>query len=209
MQDPQLFILQSDRVSRTTRQLLSDRLEKNVSAGRPHVLSENSLRLLHCMIGTMLPQEAIGTDVRIAEAIDARLGENSGIGWRFAELPPDREAYERGLEAVAEILKADGMESWESLPRDRREALLLRLQRGDEDSRAKFPLRRWLETLRVDAITMWMADPQAMAAISYRGFADGGDGWKKVGLGNGSIDTEEQRAEAVDATDARKTDEKA
>ena len=186
MTELQLPILQSGRVSRATRHALRQRLEKNTDPDNPGFLSSKHLQLLRAIIATLLPQETAGTEIRIAEAIDRRLAEGSGIGWRFAELPADREAYQQGLQAVAEILGPDitaaSAEEWESLPGSGREHLLLRLQSGDEDARAGFPLGRWMEVVRVDAVTIWLADPRAMLAIDYNGFADGDDGWTEVGL---------------------------
>ena len=186
MLELQLPILQSDKVSRATRQALQERLEKNTGPDSLGFLSVKHLQLLRAIIATLLPQETVGTEIRIAETIDRRLAENSGIGWRFAELPSDREAYQQGLAAVAEILESDhqtaSVEEWESLHVRGREHLLIRLQSGDEDARAGFPLGRWMEVLRVDAVTTWLADPRTMLAIGYSGFADGDDGWIEVGL---------------------------
>ena len=72
--------------------------------------------LQQIVAATMLPQDAIGTDVDIAACIDRRLQEGTNAGWRFADLPSDGEAYTRGLTAFGMMLQQTPMKTFDRMP---------------------------------------------------------------------------------------------
>ncbi len=43
-------------------------------------------------------------------------------------------------------------------------------------------MRVWFEDLRADAVKLYVAHPQTLAAMGYGGFANGGDGSPKTGF---------------------------
>ena len=185
MADNHLSILSNpavaERTSQATRELLHRRADFRLT-GEPFLGAE-LYALLQQIVAAILPQNGIGTEVDIAGVIDQRLASRSGIGWRYAELPEDGEAYRRGLTVFAEMLQQTPMKTFAAMPPPAREGYLRCVGNGDVDGPAQFKLSRWLEMLRVDVTTAWISHPSAMQAIGYYGFADGAtgnEGWTAI-----------------------------
>lgn len=178
MSEPLLPILSHpavlERTSPATRRALEERAKPIATNER--YLSPGLFTLLQQITETLLPQDAIGTGVDIAGAIDQRLAKGVTAGWRFADLPADGEAYTQGLQAFASMLQATPMGSFDRMPPPAREGYLRCVANGDVDGPAGFPLSRWLGLLRTDAVKMWLAHPGTMQKIEYYGFADGETG---------------------------------
>ncbi len=172
--EPTLPILNNravaERTSAVTRKALEERAA-TVDAGR--FLPDNLFTLLRQIAASILPQEAIGTGVDIAAAVDQRLALSKNAGWRFAELPEDREAYKRGLEVFQAMLQQTPLKSFEAMPVPAREGYLRCVANGDVDGPAQFPLSKWLLMVRTDAVKAWLAHPSTMQRMEYYGFADG------------------------------------
>ncbi len=169
------------RVSSATRRVLEDRVQSLSQQKR--YLGEAQYALLEQITATVLPQAAIGTSADIAAVIDRRLTRHMGAGWRFADLPEDGEAYTRGLTVFAAMLQQTPMKTFAAMPPPAREGYLRCVANGDVDGPAHFKLSRWLEMLRVDAATAWLAHPSTMQAIGFYGFADGAtgnEGWQQI-----------------------------
>jgi hypothetical protein len=128
----------------------------------------------------VVPQR--GTDVDLAARIDAALGAGLGDGWRYAELPPDPEAYRRGLDTLAAL--EPGFAALDAAGQD---AVLDRIADGALGSDADGLLTAtrmalWFTDVRADAVRTWLSQPAAQAWLRYDGFADGGDGPRKQGF---------------------------
>ena len=163
-----------ERTSAATRRALEERVQPAASSER--FLTPELYALLEQITATMLPQDGIGTDADIAACIDRRLLEGTNAGWRFADLPPDGEAYQRGLTAFATMLQQTPMKAFEHMPPPAREGYLRCVANGDVDGPAQFPLSKWLSMLRTDAVKFWLAHPSTMQKIEFYGFADGAFG---------------------------------
>ena len=163
-----------ERTSSATRRVLEERVQSGASSER--FLTPELYALLEQITATMLPQEGIGTQADIAACIDGRLLEGTNAGWRFADLPPDGEAYTRGLTTFAAMLQQTPMKTFERMPTPAREGYLRCVANGDVDGFAQFPLSKWLTMLRTDAVKFWMAHPSTMQKIEFYGFADGASG---------------------------------
>ena len=171
-------LIASDRVSARTRRVMLARLTEPDASAR--ALSPAQHELLAQVLARVVPQR--GTDIDLAARIDAALGAGRGDGWRFAELPPDAEAYRRGLDTIA-ALEPD----FASLDAAGQEAVLDRIADGAFGSDAVGLLsaprmRLWFSDVQADAVRTWLAHPAAQAWIRYDGFADGGDGPRKQGF---------------------------
>lgn len=162
------------RTSVATRAALEE-LAAPISADR-RFLPAPLYELLEQITAALLPQGAIGTTADIAGAIDKRLGEGKNAGWRFADLPADGEAYQRGLTIFSAMLQQTPLKSFGQMPAEAREGYLRCVANGDVDDHARFPLAKWLLMLRTDAVKVWLAHPSTMHAIAYYGFADGATG---------------------------------
>ena len=168
------------RTSEATRQVLRQRALPPAPA---HVFTDEQRNLLRQIVDTLLPQTAIGTGVDLAGTIEQQLEAGGGLGWRYAVLPHGSAAYIQGLDRFAAMLQQTPMKTFAAMPVPAREGYLRCVANGDVDGPADFPLSRWLETLRVDAMAAWMAHPSTMQAIGYFGFADGAtgnEGWQAM-----------------------------
>lgn len=173
-----LSILQNpavaQRTSAATRQVLEERA-KPITGER--FLSPDLYALLQQITATILPQDAVGTGVDVAAAIDQRLGQGKSPGWRFAVLPEDGEAYRQGLTVFARMLQQTPGKSFEHMPAPARESYLRCVANGDVDDAANFPLSKWMNIVKTDSVRMWLAHPSTMQKIEYYGFADGATGF--------------------------------
>jgi gluconate 2-dehydrogenase gamma chain len=142
----------------------------------PQYLSPELYAVLQQVIAVILPQGAIGTNVDIAAVIDQRLAQDKNSGWRFAELPPDGDAYRRGLSIFAAMLAQTPMKQLDRMPPPARDGYVRCIANGDVDGPARFPLSKWLLLLKTDTVKAWLSHPSAMQKIDYYGFADGATG---------------------------------
>lgn len=172
---PFATLLGSDRVSRRTRAALLERTRAPASGA---VWTSEERATLAALVAQILPDAA--GDTLVADHILAGIADGAGDGWRFAALPPDREAWRRGLAT----LTAAG---FAALDPDAQTRLLERVAGGEvgdtDDSTQLSPEQMvlWFEDVRAETVRVWMSLPATMAAIGYDGFAVGGDGRRKQG----------------------------
>lgn len=169
------------RTSAATRRVLEQRAHPE-----PYTpfLGEEHMSMLRALVNAILPQDAVGTAVDIAEAIDRRLAKGENAGFRYATLPPDGEAYRQGLTVFHKMLEQTPMKTFDRMPPPAREGYLRCVCNGDVDGPASFPLSTFVRLLRSDVVRLWMAHPATMRAMGYYGFADGptgNEGWTAIG----------------------------
>ena len=185
---PSLFRLISDGlVSEPTRVALLARLEPVVDL-HPKALSESAFGALTVLCGRLRPRTFRPTALELSLRIDARLAAGTGDGWRYDALPSDREAFELGLRAFAAEALMGYEEGIESLNGNSVDALIRALQSGVMRTAWPFPAERFLEDLLAEVTGLAYAQPCALAAIGYVGYADA-KGWTRIGL-NGREDWE-------------------
>ena len=192
----------ASRTSNATRRVLQERAEPG-----PYTpfLSDEHMAMLRALLETILPQDAVGTGVDIAEAIDRRLAAGENAGFRYAVLPPDGEAYRQGLTVLYQMLEQTPMKTFARMPVPAREGYLRCVANGDVDGPAQFPLSTFLRTVRNDAVRFWMAHPATMRAMGYFGFADGAtgnEGWRSIGPNTAAPFEHEVEREPGDAAGA-------
>lgn len=171
-------LIASDRVAARTRRAMMRRLDPPGDA--PRALSAAQRELLSAVLARVLPQR--GTDLDLADRIDVGLAAGPGDGWRYAELPPDAEAWRRGLDTIAAVVPG-----FADLPAAEQDAVIDRIADGGIGSEAQGLLTGrqmalWCTDLQAEAVRAWLSHPAAQAWIRYDGFADGGDGPDKEGF---------------------------
>lgn len=177
-------LIASARVSRRVRAALAARALADDLNYEPAVLSRTQLRTLRSVANRVVPQS--GPSIGLAARIDAQLAAGKDDGWRFASMPPDREAYALALDALADFI---------ALSESDQDARLNRIGAGewaadrhpDDDHRSSTVLsaeqmKHWFEDVRADLVRTWLAHPATMARIGFDGFANGGDGTRKQGF---------------------------
>jgi len=172
---PEAFarLIASDRVSRRMRATLAVRALADDAGRAPRVLSAAQLRTLRDVADQVVPQA--GPPIDLAARIDAQLALGRTDGWRFADMPPDREAH---------ALALDGLAGFGDLAQDDRQGRLTRMAAGDfaHPTLSGPQMKRWFEDLRADLVRLWLGHPATMARIGFDGFANGGDGARKQGF---------------------------
>lgn len=171
-------ILGSDRVSRRTRAAMLDRT-------RP--VSDDDLRwsdteraTVEAMIVHILPDHTSPRD--LTQRVEVAIVRGPGDGWRFADLPPDDEAWRRGLATLDALTGGFAGQDHAT-----QATWLERIAAGDTNAAADERLftpgqmALWFQDVRAEIVRQWAALPSTMAAISYDGFAVGGDGPRKQG----------------------------
>jgi hypothetical protein len=164
-------LIDSDRVAERTRRAMLARLVEPGDA--PRALSPAQRALLAAILDRVVPQRAAHID--LADRIDVALATGPGDGWRFAELPPDAEAWRRGLDTVAAAFPA-----FADLPDTDQEAAIDRIADGDvgsddPDLLTRDQVRLWFQDVQGEAVRTWVSHPVTQAWLRYDGFADGGD----------------------------------
>ena len=190
MTTPDLKILENadvrERVSAATLHALQKRAFPEPRTSR--FFTDAEFAQLQQLVDAILPQGSAGTTVDIADAIDRRLQSGKTVGWRYAVLPADGEAYRQGLRSLFSMLQHTPMKTFAAMPPPAREGYLRCVVNGDVDAPAQFPLSTWLKTVKTEVVRTWVSHPDAMYAMQYYGFADGatggvepGEGWVRIG----------------------------
>ncbi len=170
-------LIASDRVSERTRAALTARAQPDDPAYRPTAMPSDCFDTLRALTGRILPQSGAAI-IDIAQRLDAMLADGAGDGWRFADLPMDRDAYTLGLAALDAWSRMAHDASFASLPNQAQDAMLVALAASRAPADGKLSpaqLARWFEDVRSDATRVYVAHPATMARIGYSGIGYGGD----------------------------------
>ena len=181
-----LALIASDRVSARTRDVLLKRADPVVA---PHgLLSLREMVTLRAVVERVIPQPG-PHHIDLAARIAAALVEATGDGWRFADLPPDAEAYRAGLatlDAAARLVGAPGFADADATDQDGwlTQAAAGTLDTGEpaEGRLSAQQMKLWFEDVRADAARTYVAHPATLAILGYSGIANGGDGARKQGF---------------------------
>jgi hypothetical protein len=162
MTSSDLPILNSARVSPQTRQVLQDRLS---ASAKQTFFSQKEADLLYVLCRAVVPQDRTGTDINFVRTIGLRLERGEGSGWRYADLPPEGEAYRKAIILLDSLLNVDDSHDNDI------DAILANVQERKFDSE-EFPLSLWFEGFKVEIVRYWLADPRVMKLLRYEGYAD-------------------------------------
>ena len=175
--------LQSQLVSPKTHAVMEARLAHSHDWNhKPTAFSAAEFRTLRALAERVVPNA--GFD--LAAQLDEQIALAAGDGWRFAALPPDAEAWHRGLlslDLAAE--RAHGVR-FVALYAGQQDALLTqaaeeKLGRGllgalrlgeSADAFTAAEMRLWFSEVRSDCTRLYMGNPRTMNRIGYTGFAD-------------------------------------
>lgn len=187
-------LLASPFVTPPTRDALFARAIPPPHDAQPAFFDASTFAILQSVCACLLPASPPnGPDVQdFAFVIDKRLSQNTGNGWRYDTMPPDREAYSLGLQGLNDAAKArHGLEFIECGD-DAQDALLADLRENNLSGAVwqRLPAPRFFEELITELAEAFYSHPQVQASIGYVGMADA-KGWKRVGL-NETNDDEPQ-----------------
>lgn len=174
-------ILNSDQVTEQTRKVLKQRLYGVIVA--PVFFTPGEFTLLQAISDCLLAQQPPDRLVDIAGAIDQRLNEKKGIGWRYDQLPADGTAYQTGLKGIAESVLLLHHKNFDDLSAEEKNSLLKIVQQGNAPGETwkNCSSKLFFELMLTEATEVFYSHPLAQAEIDYTGFADA-KGWQLTQL---------------------------
>jgi pimeloyl-ACP methyl ester carboxylesterase len=172
-------VILSTETSPRTREVLLARLPDTDGGG---VFSAEELLTLRAVVARVVPNAGFDLAIRI----DKSLAEPVRDGWRFDQLPPDREAWRLGIQSLNLAATRECDVPFVALDSVRQDAMLKRAQEGElgkgvlgtfhmGESRVAFDgdqMRDWFEDVRGELAKLYVADPRTMERIGFIGFAD-------------------------------------
>lgn len=170
-------LIESDAVTAATRRVLNERLEFDQNY-QPRFFDPNEYEILKAVCDALAPSPVVPCDFVAAE-IDKRLFENTGNGWRYAEMPVDGETYRIALSELNKAARAEHRDDFARLTNRQRKEIFRLLRNGE--LQFELPISRFLEELCAEFVELFYSHPLCLAEIDYRGFADA-HGWQKIGL---------------------------
>lgn len=157
---------------KATRTVVTERVERP-SAIR--FFSQQEAELLGAVIDRVLPQDdrAEESTIPILSVLDERLYKNSLNGFRYEDMPPDREAYKFAIKAIEEMAQVRFQESFVALTVHRQELILKSLHDGKPDPEnsiwQRMPVHRFWAMLMEDCVTAYYSHPWAWDEIGFGG----------------------------------------
>lgn len=177
-------LLDTDLVTPATRTALRARLTaRDQASPAPRFFDAHEFRTLTAVCHRLIPQDGRPHPVELPHALDARLADGKGDGWRYAVMPPDPEAHRLGLRGLDESARAMFGAGLTALPGDAQDAVLRAVQAGTVQGGAwdVLPAERFFEELLAELAEAYYSHPVAQDEIGYVGYADA-HGWQAIGL---------------------------
>ena len=178
-------LLNTDFVTQPTRAVLQARLEPSAEGAAPRFFSDHDFRTLCAAVSRLLagPEQPTARDVALA--IDARLADGKGDGWRYDALPPDTDAARLGMQGLDQAASAQHGAEFAALTPAQQDGVLTAVQAGNAPGAIwrSLPGKLYLEDLLAETVSNYYAHPLAQEEIGYVGMADG-QGWSRTLMDN-------------------------
>ncbi len=164
-----------------TRKVVSARL---AVPREPRFFTADEWRTLQAVCARIMPQPADGPQIPLPAYVDAKITDKHEDGYRYAELPHQGEAWQRGLAALDQEAHDAHGGRFHVLPPDAQDNLLRRMQQGELKSAAwgGMPCKPFFEHRVIADIThAYYAHPVAWNEIGFGGPASP-RGYVRMGL---------------------------
>lgn len=184
-------------VTPATREVIKSRLVPDdappLADSKPRFFDAEAFDTLRAACARLIPQAGRPHPVDLAGAVDERLANGHCDGWRYSQMPPDGEAYRRGLQGLNESARVMFGMAFYELDASNQDEVLLAVQRHEAQGQTwkTLPARRFFEELLAELNECYYSDPSAQEEIGYVGFADA-HGWQAIGLNE--LEAHEPRA---------------
>lgn len=155
-----------------TRQAVTSRVTKTSPI---RFFSAEQVVLLQAIVDRLIPQDDRTLDRRIpiVARIDERLFKNALSGFRYEDMPPDREAYQLGLEAIDEMARRRFHQQFAELEAYRQDTILKSLHDGKPDPPngvwKRLPVHRFWPMMLEDCVDAYYSHPWSWDEIGYGG----------------------------------------
>jgi hypothetical protein len=176
-------LIESDRVSPQTREVLKVRGLPDDPGYRSSIFSDTQYATLHALAVRIIPQNETEDRavIDLAARLDQQLASGASDGWRYATLPADTQAFRVALTLLDELARKLSQTSFQDLPAVAQDALLTAIAEGRMASQT-FDLQRWFEDLRASLTGIYVSHPATLARMHYSGFADNPNGFIQIGI---------------------------
>ena len=135
-------------------------------------LTPEQWSLLEAIAARLIPQPDREEPVPIAPWIDDMLHHNRGPGYRYADMPPMRDAWRQGLDAMADEARYRHGKRFEELSPEQQDALLTDVQHNRVESRYWRDLPAggfFLHLLLKQVVGVYYSHPAAWSEIGFGG----------------------------------------
>lgn len=142
---------------------------------QPRFFTEVEWQTLDALCDRIMPQPATRPKVPLPAYVDAKITEKHLDGYRYALLPKQGEAWQRGLAALDQEAQDAHSARFHALPADRQDALITRMQHGDlkSDAWGDMPCKPFFEHRVIADIThAYYAHPTAWNELGFGGPAN-------------------------------------
>lgn len=156
----------------TTRQVVVDRVEK---AKPIRFFTPDEARTMEAVVDRIMPQEdrTPARRIPLLPSIDERLYTDRIDGYRYADMPSDREAYRIGVRAFEQMAQALYGRGFGELGTREQEEILKSIQEGKpqaaQDEWKKMNIDRFWSMLVSDVCGVYYAHPWAWDEIGFGG----------------------------------------
>jgi Gluconate 2-dehydrogenase subunit 3 len=152
-----------------TRRVIDERL---ALAERSDVLSDRQRLTLRAIVDRITPQPTGRPPVNAAAILLDTIGRDGGDGYRHACLPPLRDAWGRGLDAIEVTAQAEHDRAFDTLDGDAQDMLLRAVEAGERKVEiwGDMPPEiffRW--RLVPDVVAAYWSHPSAWSAMGFGG----------------------------------------
>ena len=176
-------LLGSEHVSPQTRENMQTRLAGSQDWNhQPSTFSAAEFRTLRSIAGRVVP----GAGFDVAARVEMELAQGKGDGWRFATLPPDIEAWHRGVHSLDLAAERAHDVGFVALFPEQQDELLHQATAGKlgrgvlgtlhlgsaADAYTAAQMKQWFEEVRAEFTRLYVGDPRTMKRMGYTGFAD-------------------------------------
>jgi hypothetical protein len=165
----------------TTRQVIDRRLGV---PREPRFFSSTEWRTLNAVCDRIMPQPKDRPPVPLAAYVDQKITDRLLDGYRYAQLPPQGEAWQRGLAALEQSANDAYGCSFHDLPPEWQDMLLRRMQQGElvGDAWGGMPCKLFFDHRVIPDIThAYYAHPTSWNEIGFGGPASP-RGYVRMGL---------------------------
>jgi hypothetical protein len=175
-------LIESDLLTSPTRHALRRRLHKPAVVD-PQFFRPADFATVSAVCDRLIPQRERTRPIDLAGALDTRLAEGGGDGWRYAAMPSDAEMHVAGIAGIEQAASALFGGGFTHLSEPEQDAVLLAVQRGAAAGSvwAAMDAALYFEELLALVVDIYYAHPLASEEIGYTGMADA-HGWQAIGL---------------------------
>ncbi len=153
-----------------TRRVVRERVEQ---VPRYRFFSLDEAWTMEAICARILPQDdrPLAERVPLAPWIDERLYEGTGDGYRYEDMPDDRDAYRSALRGFDEAARRLHGRAFAKIEPAEQDDVLARVAAGEAPGEAwiHLPAKRFFQELAGEIVAMYYAHPVAWAEIGFSG----------------------------------------